>query len=286
MARPDVDLAERHATSRKRSRRMVDIIDLITARGSITLDELSAALQVSPATVRRDLAELEYQRLILRTHGGATSVESRAELPVVLRDSQFQESKRAIALRMASLIPAERHAVALSGGSTTAMVARALSEHRDLTIVTNSLTIATLVTTFPQLKVIMTGGLLRAQSLELVGVLAENTFNAINVGTAILGTDGISAEGGVTTHDETEARTNNAMVTHAGRAIVVADGTKIGRLTLAKVADIAQIDVLITDSTADSAELQRIAAAGVEVHVVSPGTTAVEVIGSAALTKS
>jgi DeoR family transcriptional regulator of aga operon len=158
------------------------------------------------------------------------------------------------------------------------MVARALSNHRDLTIVTNSLSIATLVTTFPQLKVIVTGGLLRPQSLELVGVLAENTFNAINVGTAILGTDGISADGGVTTHDETEARTNNAMVTHAGRAIVVADGTKIGRLTLAKVAGIDQIDVLITDDSADRAELDRIAAHGVEVHVVHPGDNSVEVL--------
>lgn len=279
MARPDADGTERHATSGKRSRRMVAIIELIRARGTVTLVELSDTLGVSSATVRRDLADLEYQRLILRTHGGATSVESRTELPVTLRDSQFQENKRAIALRMASLIPAERHAVALSGGSTTAMVARALSHHRDLTIVTNSLTIATLVTTFPQLKVIMTGGLLRAQSLELVGVLAENTFNAINVGTAILGTDGISAEGGVTTHDETEARTNNAMVTHAGRAIVVADGTKIGRLTLAKVADIGQIDVLITDDSADRAELERIASQGVEVHIVNPSGSSVQVIG-------
>jgi len=280
MARPHTDMADRHATSRKRSRRMVDIIELITTRGSVSLVELSDALGVSSATVRRDLADLEYQRLILRTHGGATSVEARTELPVVLRDSQFQESKRAIARRLASLIPAERHAVALSGGSTAAMVARALSDHRDLTIVTNSLTIATLVTSFPQLKVIMTGGLLRPQSLELVGVLAENTFNAINVGTAILGTDGISAEGGVTTHDETEARTNNAMVTHAGRAIVVADGSKIGRLTLAKVADISQIDVLITDDTGDRAELQRIAALGVEVHIVAPVDGSIEVLGA------
>jgi DeoR family transcriptional regulator of aga operon len=262
---------------------MVAIIELIAAKGSVSLAEFSDALGVSPATVRRDLSELEYQRLVLRTHGGATGIKSRAELPVGLRDSQFQEGKREIALRVASLIPTERHAVALSGGSTTAAVARALSGHRELTIVTNSLTIAGLVTSFPQLKVIMTGGLLRPESLELVGVLAENTFNAINVGTAILGTDGVSAEGGVTTHDETEARTNNAMVTHAGRSIVVADGTKIGRLTLAKVADMHQIDVLITDDTADRAELDRIAGLGVEVHIVSAADHSVAILDAAAI---
>lgn len=265
-----VDLPLRPATSGKRSHRMLEIVELITARGSISLSELSATLGVSSATVRRDLAELEFQRLILRTHGGATGVESLAELPVNLRDSQFQEAKRAIAAAVAGLVPTDRYAVALSGGSTAATVARALSNHSDLTIVTNSLSIAALVTSFPRLKVIMTGGLLRPQSLELVGVLAENTFNAINVGAAILGTDGITASGGITTHDETEARTNNAMVTHAQRTIVVADGSKIGRIALAKVADIQQVELLITDESADAEELDRIRARGVKVLVVSP----------------
>jgi DeoR family transcriptional regulator of aga operon len=271
MARVQDDRTLRHAASGKRSRRMIEIVELITARGSVSLADLSDALHVSAATVRRDLADLEYQRLIVRTHGGATGVEARTELPVTLRDSQFQDAKRAIARKVASLIPRERHAVALSGGSTTAIVARALSNHSELTIVTNSLTIASLVTSFPGLKVIMTGGQLRHESLELVGVLAENTFNAINVGTAILGTDGISAAGGVTTHDETEARTNNAMVTHAQRAVVVTDGSKVGRIALAKVADIQQIDLLITDDSADPAELERIAALGIEVQVVTVG---------------
>jgi DeoR family transcriptional regulator of aga operon len=151
---------------------------------------------------------------------------------------------------------------------------RALSNHRDLTIITNSLTIAGLVTTYPQLKVIMTGGSLRSQSLELVGILAENTFNAINVGTAILGTDGITASGGVTTHDDTEARTNHAMVTHAQRTVVVADGSKIGRLAMAKVTDIDQVDALVTDDTADPDALAEIEQAGVTVHVVSASARA------------
>ena len=259
----------RHAASGKRSRRMIAILEMLAERESVSLREFSDELGISPATVRRDLADLDYQRLLRRTHGGATLIEARAELPVALRDTQFLEAKRLIAREMSRLIPTERHAVALSGGSTTAQVARALSNHRDLTIITNSLTIATLVTAYPRLKVIMTGGSLRPQSLELVGVLAENTFNAINVGTAILGTDGVSATGGVTTHDETEARTNHAMVMHAQRTVVVADGSKIGHLALAKVADIDQIDALITDDSADPAALDAIRRTGVELHVVS-----------------
>lgn len=256
------------ATSGKRSRRMIAILELLAERESVSLSELGEALGVSAATLRRDLASLDYQRLLRRTHGGATAVQSRAELPVALRDTQFLEAKRLIAREAARLIPHERYAIALSGGSTTAHVARALSTHRELTIITNSLTIATLVTSYPQLKVMMTGGSLRPQSLELVGVLAENTFNAINVGTAILGADGIDAGGGVTTHDETEARTNLAMVNHAQRTVVVADGSKVGRLAMAKVVDLDNVDALITDDSADPDALARIEQAGVTVHVV------------------
>ncbi|MEO8095519.1 MAG: DeoR/GlpR family DNA-binding transcription regulator [Pseudolysinimonas sp.] len=256
------------AASGKRSRRMTAILDLLTERGSISLSELSGALGISPATARRDLADMSDQRLLLRTHGGARLIESRNELPVALRHARFQEAKRAIATEVANAIPRQRYAVALCGGTTTASVARALAGHHELTIVTNSLTIAQLVTNYPQLKVIMTGGILRPESLELVGVLAENTFNAINLGAAIVGTDGMTAAGGVTTHDETEARTNNAMVTHAQRVIVVADGSKIGRLALAQVAPIDQVDLLVTDSSADPKALDEIRAAGVEVRVV------------------
>ena len=255
------------AASGKRSRRMTSILDLLAERGTVSLAELSQTLGISPATARRDLADMSEQLLLVRTHGGARLLESRNELPVALRGTRFQEAKRAIALAVAEAIPQQRYAVALSGGTTAANVARALADHKDLTIVTNSLTIAQLVTTYPQLTVVMTGGILRSESLELVGVLAENTFNAINLGTAILGTDGMTAEGGVTTHDETEARTNHAMVAKAQRTIVVADGSKVGHAALARMADITEIDVLFTDDSADPDELARLRAAGVEVVI-------------------
>jgi DeoR family transcriptional regulator of aga operon len=256
-----------HATSLKRSERMLSILDMLSVSGSLSLASLSKELNVSPATVRRDLADLEDQRLLRRTHGGARIFETEIELPVRLKDSQFREAKSLIARRTAQLIPTGRYVVALSGGTTTAEVARVLSTRHDFTIVTNSLTTAMQIASRPTLQVIMTGGVVRSHSLELVGVLSENTFNAINIGTAILGTDGITATGGVTTYDDIEARTNNAMVTHAQRVIVVADGSKVGRVTLARVAGTDQIDDLVTDSSADPEELQALRDAGVTVHI-------------------
>jgi len=187
---------------------------------------------------------------------------------VRLRDSKFREAKQRIARRAAELVPDGPYSIALSGGTTTAEVVKVLATRPNLAIITNSLTTVMAIASRPNLKVIITGGVVRSSSYEAVGVLAENTFNAVNVGTAILGTDGISSRGGATTHDETEARTNHAMVAHAQRVMVVADGSKVGRITLAKVADLSEIHILVTDETADKAELERIRAAGIEVHVV------------------
>lgn len=251
--------------SAKRSRRMADILDALSQRGEVSLAALTEEFATSAATMRRDLTVLADQGLITRTHGGAKVSGVLAEMPVALRDTRFQDAKRRIARAAAARVPRQRYAVALSGGTTTAGVARELANYAELTIVTNSLTIATLISGHPRLKVVMTGGILRPQSLELVGVLAEGTFSAVNVGMAILGADGVSVQAGVTTHDETEARTNHAMVAKAGRTIVVADGSKIGGTALACMATVSEIDVLITDDSADPEELERLRAAGVEV---------------------
>ncbi|RPE78419.1 MULTISPECIES: DeoR/GlpR family DNA-binding transcription regulator [unclassified Frondihabitans] len=267
MATIDLDVSPRAASS-KRSDRMVAIISSLGERGSASFADLATELGVSAATIRRDLADLEDQGLLARTHGGARAFTSAAEVPVGLRDSQFRLAKQLIARRAATLLPDGPYAIAIGGGTTAAGVARALMFRTDLTIVTNSLTTATEIASRPNIKVIMTGGVIRSQSFELVGALAENAFNAINVGTAILGMDGIGSVGGATTHDETEARTNTAMVRHAQRVIVVADSSKVGRVTLAKVADLTEIHDLVTDSGADSDELARIRDRGVRVHVV------------------
>jgi DeoR/GlpR family transcriptional regulator of sugar metabolism len=101
-----------------------------------------------------------------------------------------------------------------------------------------------------------------------VGSLAESTFKQINVGTAIVGCDGLSVDGGLTTHDDVEAATNHTMIERAPRIIAVADGSKIGRVTLARLADVTDIDLLVTDDTADPEQIEGIRARGVQVKLV------------------
>lgn len=255
------------ATSSRRAERLVRILDLLATRHEMSITQLCKHLSVSPATLRRDMCNLDEQGLVTRIRGGARAAAGE-EIPIRLRDIQHPLAKRAIAILAAGLLPVGRHlAVAIGGGSTTAEVARQLTYRRHLTIVTNALTTAVALAAYPNLQLIMTGGVVRSSSFELVGALTDNAFNGINVNVAILGADGVTAEHGVTTHNHTEARTNSAMVTHGQRLMVVADGSKIGRVTLAKVADAAAIDDLVTDESANPNELARLAALGVNIHL-------------------
>lgn len=256
----------------RRNDRMREVLSLLRGHGEVDSQKLRAELGVSAATLRRDLAELEEQGLLVRTHGGARAVDpSGSEIPVRLRDHRMIAIKRRIAQHAAALVPAGPQAVALTGGVTTGEVARSLKGRPQMTIVTNSLTIAADCAVDAHMKVIMTGGLVRPNSMEAVGPMSEHAFQVINVGTAVLGADGMSAEVGATTFDEAEARTSMAMAANAQRVIVPVDGSKIGKVTLAKMVPLSQIDHLVTDSTADRGQLELIAAAGVNVHVVEVG---------------
>lgn len=255
-------------TSKKRSARLAALLALLNERGHLPLAVLAEELRTSPATIRRDVAHLAEQGLLERTHGGAGPSLGGHELPVRLRGGRNQAAKRLIAAKVATLIPPGRHAIGLTGGTTTAEVLRAL-HRQDLTIITNSISIGLEAAEQGQARVLIAGGVLRASSLELVGSLAEQTFKHVNVGTAIVGVDGVSLSGGLTTHDEIEAKTNGAMMERSQRVIVAVDSSKLGVVTLAKMGDLASVDVLVTDSGAPEETLQAIRALGVEVHVVS-----------------
>lgn len=256
------------ARSSRRTDRMVALLAILRERDEVQLRDLADQLGASAATIRRDVATLADQGLLIRTHGGARSAGIGAELPVSLRDGRHRHAKEAIARVAVSELPVGRHAIAMTGGTTTAEVLRALHHRRDLTIVTNSVGIALEAANQGQQRVLITGGVLRPSSLELVGSLAESTFKQVNVGTAIVGCDGISVGGGLTTHDDIEAATNHTMIKRAPRIIAVVDGSKVGRVTLAKLADVRDIDTLVTDDSADPAELAAIREAGVKVRLV------------------
>ncbi|MDT0473760.1 DeoR/GlpR family DNA-binding transcription regulator [Streptomyces sp. DSM 41014] len=250
-----------------RTERHSRIVEHVVAQGGANVVELSNLLHVSPATVRRDLQYLDDQRVLRRTHGGAVAGEEYDETPPVRRAGRARAQKRAIAEAAVELIP-RGAVVGLTGGTTTAEVARLLAERGPLTIVTNALDIAAQLVPHTEVSLVVVGGHARSRTWELVGPAAEKALAEYHTDVTVLGVDGVSAAHGCTTHDQLEASTNRAFVTSGETVLVVADGSKVGRATFARICPAGDVDHLITDEGARGGGLDAIAAAGVHVTTV------------------
>jgi DeoR family transcriptional regulator of aga operon len=249
-----------------KTERLGRILELLARDGTVTVAALAGELGVSEATIRRDLQALGEQRLLERSHGGAVAHGTAHELPVRYRTGRSEE-KRRIARAAAELVT-DGAVIALTGGTTTTEVARTLALRQGLTVVTNALNIAVELAVRPDLKLIVTGGVARSASYELVGSLADDTLRGLNVDIAFVGVDGVDARRGLTTQNEVEAATNRALMSRAGSTIVVADASKLGRVALAQIAAVEAADRLITNEGADAEQVERLRAAGLRVTAV------------------
>src|SRR5664279_5339992 len=172
------------------------ILERLNRESSVTVENLAVQLEVSQASVRRDLQLLESQQLLTRTHGGAVASGVLYELPMRYRGGQRHEEKRAIARCAVGLLAADVSSVGLNGGSTTTEVARALASHSGLRVVTNALNIAAELAVRSNIELVVCGGSARAESYELVGPLAELTLSNINLDIAVIGVDGVHPTAG------------------------------------------------------------------------------------------
>lgn len=252
----------------RQEERMSLILEELSNGSAIGVSDIARRLGVSTASIRRDLKLLEEQRLLSRTHGGAVANSTAYELPLRYRGGRHRDQKRRIAAAAAKCVDETVATVGFTGGTTTTEVARLLVERQGLTIVTNALNIAAELALRPTLKLIVTGGSARSESYELVGPLAEATLRGMNLDLAFVGVDGIAAGDGLTTHHDIEAHTNATLISRARRVVVVADGSKIGRVAFARICECEAIDELITDGSADARELRRLTEAGVSVQTV------------------
>jgi len=250
----------------RQAERLAAILAELTT-GSVGVSDLAAKLDVSAATIRRDLELLEEQRLLARTHGGAVRHGVLYELPLRYKSARHHEEKQRIAQAAAARIP-DGVALGLTGGTTCTEVARELADRERLTVVTNALNIASELAVRPNLKLVVTGGYARLESYELVGPLAEQALAGLNLDVAVIGVDGIDAGAGCTTHHEVEAHTNLALIDRARHVIVVADSSKIGTVVFAQICPIERVHELITDRGADPHALRALREAGVRVETV------------------
>ncbi|MFI9780651.1 DeoR/GlpR family DNA-binding transcription regulator [Streptomyces sp. NBC_01003] len=257
-----------------RDARWKSLLELLVERGRLDVEEAAADLGVSAATIRRDFDQLAEQQMLVRTRGGAVVHGVSYELPLRYKTARNASEKERIAKAVAELItPGE--AVGLTGGTTTTEVARALAIRPDLasgspalTIVTNALNIANELAVRPQFKIVVTGGVARPQSYELIGPLADGVLSQITIDTAVLGVVGFDVAHGAAAHDEAEAAINRLLCERAERVIVAADSSKLGQRAFARICSTERIGTLVTDSAVDAATVERFEEAGVKVLAV------------------
>ena len=238
------------------------IVEQVSAAGRASVVELAEALDVTPETIRRDLSILERQGLIRRVHGGAIPVHRPAFEPTVdLRAEVLPDEKRRIALAALDEVP-QAGAIIIDAGTSTGQLLSLIGDDRELTVVTNSVQHALVLAGRPNINLLLVGGRVRGRTLACVDSWATNALKGLWPDVAIIGTDGVSVERGLTTPDRTEAEIKSAMLGAARRKVVLADHTKFGTDQFASFAPLDEIDVIISDSGLDDDVVEEIEAAG------------------------
>jgi len=257
-----------------RDARWKALLELLVERGRLEVEEVATELEVSAATIRRDFDQLAEQQMLVRTRGGAVVHGVSYELPLRYKTARRASEKQRIAKAVAALVtPGE--AVGLTGGTTTTEVARALAVRPDLTagspaltVVTNALNIAGELAVRPQFKIVVTGGVARPQSYELIGPLADGVLGQITLDVAVLGVVAFDVTHGAAANDEAEAAINRLLCERAERVIVAADSSKLGRRAFAWICAAESVDTLVTDVAVTEETVRGFQEAGVGVVAV------------------
>jgi len=248
--------------------RREQILKLITEKGKVYVHELSALFSVSEVTIRNDLDQLEKKNHLIRARGGAMKIEGQVSLDFKLSDKHklnFAE-KAAIGKKAATLI-SESETIILDSGTTTAQIAKNLSNFKNLTVVTNAINIVNTLAQYSDINVIMPGGYLRKNSLSLVGPLAEKNFRQLFVDKAFIGVDGFDVTMGAFTPNIEEASLNEIMIEVAKEIIIVADSSKLNRKSLSLICPVSKINTLVTDSGISEVDHKKLMDRGVNVII-------------------
>jgi len=244
--------------------------ELVTRRGRVSVADLATEFGVTTETVRRDLDTLEEANLVRRVHGGALPAGSFTVLEAGLSDRGLShpEEKRAIAEAALTFLPAGDAAVIFDAGTSTIQLAAMLPKDHRITAITHAIPVAARLADQPNVELHLLPGRVRAATQAAVGVETVEALARVRAEVAFVGTNGITVEHGLSTPDHTEAATKAAIVASAQRVVVLADSSKIGVERTVRFADLADIDVLVTDTGADPAQVEAFREAGVQVVTV------------------
>lgn len=253
------------APSLFQTERQREIVTATMVNGRVEVADLADRFGVTTETIRRDLSELQDQRVVRRVHGGAVPWETGGFEPLLsVRDDLHDAEKRRLAQRAVAELP-DTGAIIIDSGSTLSRFAEAVPAGCDLRIVTNSLPIAQRLADRDAGDVIVVGGKVRKNTLAMVDAQAVAAVEPLAVDTLFISGDGLSPETGLTTPYREEAALKQTMIRAARRVVALIDHSKVGRDHFIRFAEWSDIDVLVTNVEADPATVARIEAMGTTV---------------------
>ena len=230
----------------KTKARRDQIIELTQERGNVSVEVLTETLGVSAQTIRRDINQLCSDNLLRRRHGGVERFERQLNTPYELRAVMNSEEKHAIAKAVAEMVP-DGSTVFISIGSTPAIVAEALSDKTGLTVMTNNLNAAMVLSNEPTNRIIIPGGEVRMPDRDVLGDEVLAFFNSYRAEFGIFGVAGVDEDGGMLDFHASEVRVREAIRTHCKTSILVMDSTKLTRTAPAVGGSIFDVDQIIMD---------------------------------------
>ncbi len=251
--------------------RRARVLETVRRRQFASVADLTATFGVSEVTIRNDLDALAEQGQLQRVRGGAVHGVTGSLEPSYEQAQEARAAEKALIGAAAAALIESGQTVLLDVGTTLAAVARAIVARVDLndvTIFTNGLQVAlTLEPAIPRLSVLLTGGTLRRLQHSLVNPFGTAILEQVHAHLAILGCHGVDPQAGVTNSSVAEAEIKRFLLKTARRRVLVADGSKVGEVSLVHAYPVDDLDLLITDASADPAVLAAIREHGVEVRV-------------------
>lgn len=242
------------------------IIDTLNRDCAVKVSKLIKELNVSIETIRRDLEHLEKEGVLKRVYGGAIPKKASVDkLSFDKREEEFRKEKVEIA-SIAIRYITEGQSIALNDSTTNVEIAKQIrKKFTNLTVVTNSLVIATELANNKDIKLILAGGMLDNREQAFYGQLTKDILNNFVVDIAFIGVGGVSLNRGISDYDFHTAEIQKILIEMSKESIILADSSKIENVSLTRVSDIEDINLIITDSKIDNKIIDKYTKKGIEI---------------------
>jgi DeoR family transcriptional regulator of aga operon len=245
------------------------ILERLRKEGEIRVIELCRALDVSPVTLRKDLKQLEEQKLLFRTHGSINLLNPYMTKDINVNEKELimVEEKRRIAQKASTLIQ-ENDAIIIASGTTVLFLAKIIEERQQLTVLTSALNVAMTLCKKSNIEIVQLGGIVRKTSTSVNGPYVQQMLSQFSCSKLFLGVDGLDLEYGCTTSNLMEANVNQYMIAAAQRTIVLADSSKFGRRGFGRICAFDKVHQIITDDKVNERFVNALESRGIEMTIV------------------